>query len=72
MKKIFENKKKVILIAIIAILALGAFGTYQYNSYKEEQRVKQIEICKSKLTKYYEAFNKAETREDNYLNLKIL
>ena len=46
MKKIFENKKKVILIAIIAILALGAFGTYQYNSYKEEQRVKQIEICK--------------------------
>ena len=44
MRKIFENKKKVILVAIVAILALGAFGTYQYNSYKEEQRVKQIEI----------------------------
>ena len=70
MKKIFENKKKVILIAIIAILALGAFGTYQYNSYKEEQRVKQIEICKSKLTKYYEAFNKAETREDKLSKFK--
>ena len=67
---IFENKKKVILIAIIAILALGAFGTYQYNSYKEEQRVKQIEICKSKLTKYYEAFNKAETREDKLSKFK--
>lgn len=65
-----ENKKKVILIAIIAILALGAFGTYQYNSYKEEQRVKQIEICKSKLTKYYEAFNKAETREDKLSKFK--
>lgn len=70
MKKNFENKKKVILIAIIAILALGAFGTYQYNSYKEEQRVKQIEICKSKLTKYYEAFNKAETREDKLSKFK--
>lgn len=70
MKKIFENKKKVILIAIITILALGAFGTYQYNSYKEEQRVKQIEICKSKLTKYYEAFNKAETREDKLSKFK--
>lgn len=70
MKKIFENKKKVILIAIIAILALGTFGTYQYNSYKEEQRVKQIEICKSKLTKYYEAFNKAETREDKLSKFK--
>lgn len=70
MKKIFENKKKVILIAVIAILALGAFGTYQYNSYKEEQRVKQIEICKSKLTKYYEAFNKAETREDKLSKFK--
>lgn len=60
----------MILIAIIAILALGAFGTYQYNSYKEEQRVKQIEICKSKLTKYYEAFNKAETREDKLSKFK--
>lgn len=70
MKKIFENKKKVILIAIVAILALGAFGTYQYNSYKEEQRVKQIEICKSKLTKDYEAFNKAKTREDKLSKFK--
>lgn len=70
MKKIFENKKKVILIAIVAILALGAFGTYQYNSYKEEQRVKQIEICKSKLTKDYEAFNKAKTREDKLSRFK--
>lgn len=70
MKKNFENKKKVILIAIVAILALGAFGTYQYNSYKEEQRVKQIEICKSKLTKDYEAFNKAETREDKLYKFK--
>lgn len=51
-------------------MALGAFGTYQYNSYKEEQRVKQIEICKSKLTKYYEAFNKAETREDKLSKFK--
>lgn len=70
MKKIFENKKKVILIAIVAILALGAFGAYQYNSYKEAQRVKQIEICESKLTKDYEAFNKAETREDKLSKFK--
>ncbi len=70
MKKNFENKKKVILIAIVAILALGAFGTYQYNSYKEEQRVKQIEIYKSKLTKDYEAFNKAKTREDKLSKFK--
>lgn len=72
MKKIFENKKKVILVAIVAILALGAFGTYQYNSYKEEQRVKQIEIYKSKLTKDYEAFDKAETREDKLSKFKSI
>mgnify|MGYP004460818177 CR=1 FL=1 len=70
MKKIFENKKKAISIAIVAILALGAFGAYQYNSYKEAQRVKQIEICESKLTKDYEAFNKAETREDKLSKFK--
>lgn len=70
MKKIFENKKKVISIAIVAILALGVFGAYQYNSYKEAQRVKQIEICESKLTKDYEAFNKAETREDKLSKFK--
>lgn len=29
-----------------------------------------IEICKSKLTKYYEAFNKAETREDKLSKFK--
>lgn len=72
MKKIFENKKKVISIAIVAILALGAFGAYQYNSYKEEQRVKQIEIFESKLTKDYEAFNKAETREDKLSKFKSI